>query len=308
MELDLPKVTSQLADKLEGWLEKFISLLPNIALGIVIVIATVLIGRIIKSLSNKYMQKWGTNVTISRFLSKLFYLVIIIMGLMLALSVMDLSKTVTSILAGLGIIGLALGFAFQDTAANFMSGIYITFNQPFAVGDIVETNEGHMGKVRDISLRVTQVETFDGPIVYIPNRFLFEQSFINYTERGRRRLKLACGISYGDDLDKVEQVAIDALQSVEGRLESEDVTVFWTEFGDSSINFTVNIWFEYTRDNRKFLTVRNSAIKKLKKAFDENDIMIPFPIRTLDFGIKGGEKLSEMKIDAGMRSGKGGAE
>jgi len=308
MELDLPKVMSQLTEKLEGWLEKFISLLPNIALGIVVVIATILIGRLIKSLSNKYMQKWGTNITIARFLSKLFYLVFILLGLMLALSVMDLSKTVTSILAGLGIIGLALGFAFQDTAANFMSGIYITFNQPFALGDIVETNEGHMGKVRDISLRVTQVETFDGPIVYIPNRFLFEQSFINYTERGRRRLRLACGISYGDDLDKVEKVVIEALNSVEGRLESEEVTVFWTEFGDSSINFTANIWFEYNRDNRKFLMVRNSAIKKLKAAFDQNDIMIPFPIRTLDFGIKGGEKLSEMKIDTGGRSGKGPSE
>ncbi|MFN2430374.1 MAG: mechanosensitive ion channel family protein [Cryomorphaceae bacterium] len=308
MELDIPKVTSKLADKLEGWLEDFISVLPNIALGIVIVIATVLIGRLIKKLSNKYMQRWGTDETISSFLSKLFYLIVIIMGLMLALSVMELSKTVTSILAGLGILGLALGFAFQDTAANFMSGIYITFNQPFAVGDIVETNEGHMGKVREISLRVTQVETFDGPVVYIPNRFLFEQSFTNYTELGKRRIRLGCGISYGDDLDKVEEVAIEAMQSVEGRLESEEVTVFWTEFGDSSINFTVNIWFEYNRDNRQFLKVRNSAIKKLKAAFDANDIMIPFPIRTLDFGIKGGEKLSEMQIATGGRSGKGLSE
>src|SRR5690554_5532074 len=122
-------------------------------------------------------------------------------------------------------------------------------------------------------------------------------TFTNYTAIGKRRVRIDCGISYGDDLEKVERVAIAAMENIPGRIESEEITFFWKEFGDSSINFSVNIWLEYSRSNKTYVSVRNAAIKNLKKAFDENDIMIPFPIRTLDFGIKGGTTLNEVIKD-----------
>jgi small conductance mechanosensitive channel len=151
--------------------------------------------------------------------------------------------------------------------------------------------------VKDINLRVTKLARFDGPIVYVPNKFLFQDFFINFTSPGKLRFELECGISYGDDLEKVERVAIEAIESIPSRLKSEEVTLFWTEFGSSSINFKVNVWLQYDHDHTQFIKVRNEAIKALKKAFDENDIMIPFPIRTLDFGIKGGKRLSqELKL------------
>jgi small conductance mechanosensitive channel len=101
-------------------------------------------------------------------------------------------------------------------------------------------------------------------------------------------------------LEKVENVAIAAMQALPSRLKSEEVTLHWKEFGDSSINFSVNIWLTYTKEELKFVSVKNEAIKALKKAFDEHDIMIPFPIRTLDFGIKGGEKLVEVIENTGL--------
>ena len=123
---------------------------------------------------------------------------------------------------------------------------------------------------------------------------LVEEEFVNFTENGMRRVRIDCGISYGDDLEKVEKVAIEAMQALPSRLKSEEVTLHWKEFGDSSINFSVNIWLTYNKEELKIIAVKNEAIKALKKAFDENNIMIPFPIRTLDFGIKGGEKLVEV--------------
>jgi small conductance mechanosensitive channel len=257
------------------------------------VVLAVFVAKFARKFSGKYIQKLGTNPTVSKFLGQLFYFAIMVLGIMLALSVMDLSKTVSSILAGLGILGLALGFAFQDTAANFMSGVYITFNQPYRLGDIIQTKDGHEGKVIDINLRITKVLTYNGQVVHVPNRYLFQEYFVNYTENKQRRIQIGCGVSYGEDLEHVERVALDAMRGLKSRMMEEEPTLFWTEFGDSSINFTVNIWAHFKQGQLDFIPVRNEAIKALKKAFDAEGIMIPFPIRTLDFGIKGGVKLKE---------------
>ncbi|MFC5623680.1 mechanosensitive ion channel family protein [Algoriphagus winogradskyi] len=290
---DTEKIFDKITEKLSGWIDILIENLPNFVLAILLILCTIFIAKTIKRFSGKYISKLGTNETISRFLSQLIFLAILVFGVMLALSVMDLSKTVSSILAGLGIIGLALGFAFQDTAANFISGVYITFNQPYKIGDIIETHDGHEGSVIDINLRVTKIRTYNGPIVYVPNRYLFQECFTNFTEFEKRRVQIECGVSYGEDLEQVERIALEAAKNVSSRLESEEPTLFWTGFGDSSINFTLNIWCKFNEVSKDFIPVRNEAIISLKKAFDKNDIMIPFPIRTLDFGIKGGVQLDK---------------
>lgn len=291
--MDTKEMSNAVIEKLEGWATTIISHLPNFILAIVCILLAFLVGKLVRKYSSQLMKRMGTSRTIRRFLSRLTFLGIILLGFLLALSVMDLTKTVSSVLAGLGIIGLALGFAFQDTAANFMSGIYITFNQPYAIGDLIETNNGNKGFVQDINLRITKIKGLDGHIIYVPNRFLFQDYFINYTEEGKLRLRLDCGISYGEDLEKVERVALEAMEAIPSRKQDEEVSLFWTGFGDSSITFSVNIWYVCSREERLYRPVLNEAVKALKKAFDENDIMIPFPIRTLDFGIKGGVRLNE---------------
>ncbi|WP_162343020.1 mechanosensitive ion channel family protein [Cyclobacterium salsum] len=291
--MDTSKILQTLLEKLEEWLMALVGYLPNLILALIVFILFLFLSRFAEGFSKKQLVKVHLDETISGFLSRLIFLGIFLAGLMLTLAILNLTGTVTSILAGLGIIGLALGFAFQDTAANFMSGIYITFQQPYAIGDVIETHDGIMGNVVDINLRVTKVKTFDGPMVYVPNRFLFQENFTNYTEEGRRRIRIDCGVSYGEDLELVEKVALEAVKDVPGKIEEEDVSLFWKGFGDSSIDFSVNIWLEYSRENRAYIIAKNQAVKNIKKAFDENGITIPFPIRTLDFGIKGGETFQE---------------
>lgn len=121
---------------------------------------------------------------------------------------------------------------------------------------------------------------------------VYNNPLTNYTSSGQRRVDLACGISYGDDLEKVEKVAINAIEQNTQIDNSRPVELLFTEFGNSSINFTLRFWLDQARQP-DFMKARSEAIKALKKAFDRNDIVIPFPIRTLDFGIKGGEKLRE---------------
>ncbi|MBN3582179.1 mechanosensitive ion channel [Algoriphagus aestuarii] len=301
---DTQKVFEKITEKLEGWGEAAVSNLPNLVLAILIMVVSIFFAKNLKKYSNRYLNKIHINPTISRFLSQIIFLGIIVLGIMLSLSALELTRTVSSILAGLGIVGLALGFAFQDTAANFMSGVFITFNQPYKIGDIIQTKDGHEGTVIDINLRVTKIRTYNGPIVHVPNRMLFQEYFINYTDEGKRRVQIECGVSYGEDLETVQKVALEAVENLPSRLKSENNSIFWTGFGDSSINFTLNVWVKFTNSELNYIPARNEAIIALKKAFDKEGITIPFPIRTLDFGIKGGvtmkeelKDLSAMKLD-----------
>ena len=214
----------------------------------------------------------------------------------MALGILQLDKTVTSMLAGVGIIGLALGFAFQDTIANLVSGIIIAFRKPYDIGDIIESN-GYFGKVFRIDLRTTDIQLLQGPVVLVPNRNVLQNAVINYSEYGWRRVDLGIGVSYGEDLENVRKVTLEAVQQVENLDASKDVTFYYEEFGDSSINFTVRFWVKYTDRNAVYLKAKSDAIMNIKSAYNAAGIVIPFPIRTLDFGIKGGEKLSQMEIN-----------
>ncbi|MEM9999217.1 MAG: mechanosensitive ion channel family protein, partial [Bacteroidota bacterium] len=221
------------------------------------------------------------------------------------LGLIGLDRAVTTLLAGAGVLGLALGFAFQDIAANFIAGVLIAVRSPFDLGDLVQTN-GHTGTISDINLRATHVRTFQGQEVIIPNSQVYQNPLVNYTHVGSRRIDLGCGVGYGDNLQYAEDVAKEALSAVSTRDADRDVTLFWTEFGDSSINFVASYWVDF-QGQADFLTAQSEGIKRLKTAFDDSGVTIPFPIRTLDFGPNGGIDLREMLGDSASGDGASGS-
>ena len=294
MDLNLDKALEMIIEKVKNWFDVFVSMLPNMAAAIVIMIAFIVLAKLGALMVRKIFKKTSSNVALKNLFSTTIYYAIIGIGLFIILGVLKLDKAVTSLLAGVGILGLALGFAFQDITANFVSGIIIAFRRPFMLGDIVEVND-IMGIAARTNLRVTVIETFQGQEVYIPNKDVLQSPIYNFTTLGKRRIDLAVGVSYGDDLEKVESLVKETIKNLDGIIDPENTIFDYEEFGSSSINFNVRFWIEYP-DQPGFLQLRNQAIKAIKQAFDENDITIPFPIRTLDFGIKGGEKLSEMPL------------
>ncbi|MCR9066901.1 MAG: mechanosensitive ion channel [Cytophagales bacterium] len=277
-------------DKLEGWLETLIAMAPNMVVALLVLIAFYGLARLVKFAFNKIAHRVTEERMITKLLSNMLMVLVLGVGIFVSLSVLNLDKTVTSLLAGAGIIGLALGFAFQDTASNMLSGIVISIRKPIKVGDVVEVSD-EMGVVKEISLRYTRIQNFQGQYVYIPNTSVIDEVLTNYSAPGERRIDIPVGVSYGDDLEKAERVAVEAVEQIDYRDKNKDVELFYSEFGDSSINFSLRFWINYP-DQPGFLKARSDAIKNIKKAFDDNDITIPFPIRTMDFGIKGGEKLS----------------
>jgi len=294
MEFKVEKVADTIFSKVDTWINEFISMLPNMAVALVLFILFFILAKLVQKGSSKLFEKASDNKALQNLLSTITYYSVLGIGLFIILDILQLEKAVTSLLAGVGVIGLALGFAFQDVASNFISGVIVAFRRPFVIEDIVEIN-GMMGSVVRTNLRVTVIKTFQGQEIYIPNKDVIQSAIINYSVLGQRRIDLNVGISYGDDLKKVEQVVKDVISSLEGVIRKEDTIFDYYEYGDSSINFYIRFWVEYPGQGA-FLAVRHDAIKKIKEAFDKSDITIPFPIRTLDFGIKGGQTISESPL------------
>src|SRR6056297_1424640 len=271
---------SIVAEKVDTWITGFIEMLPNLVVALLVLIVFYVIGKFARKAVSNLLGKVSVNKTISNLLETIISISILGIGIFIALSILQLDGAVTSLLAGAGIIGLALGFAFQDIASNFISGVLISIRHPFGIGDIISTND-YYGTVTKLNLRNTIIRTVTGQIVYIPNKKVFE-----------------------NPLEKARDVATEAVDELEHVLSNRGIEFYFDEFGASSINFKVRFWVAFST-NPDFWDARSEAIIAITKAFDANDIMIPFPIRTLDFGIRGGEKLDGMLKSANSMSGEG---
>lgn len=292
----------RLGGKMFRWLETGIVMLPNLVIALIIVVVGVFAAKWVQKAVRGILHRTTRNEPISELLGAVSRVAVIVIAAFVALGLLQLDKTVTSLLAGVGVIGLALGFAFQDIAANFMAGFMMALRRPFDVGDQVEVG-GHMGRILQIQLRATELETLNGLNVLIPNKDVFQNPIVNYTQTPRRRLDLAVGTAYGDDMEKVRAVIIDAVANIPFRDSGRDTEVFFNAFGDSSINSSVRIWLTES-GQRNFLCAQSEAMIAIKKAFDRESITIPFPIRTLDFGagVVGGVRLDAMTLNvAGER-------
>ena len=291
--MDLNNAYRLITEKLLTWLHVLVRMIPNIILSAVIIVLGFYLARLLRRLAQKVFHRFVQNATLSNLFASIVYLSALGISLFTALSILQLDKAVTSILAGAGLLGLGLAFAFQDIAANFISGIFISLRKPFRIGDIVQLKE-YMGKVEEINLRDTVLRTFQGQMVILPNKDVFQNPIENFSILGKRRFDLTIGVSYGDDLDKVRTVTLEAVRDLPHLSAEDPTTMYYREFSDSSITFVLRLWIK-SAEQKDYMAGGSLAIERIKKAYEVNDILIPFPIRTMDFGIKGGVRLDELK-------------
>lgn len=272
---------NKLASKLEVWLENFVLLLPNLGIGIALMVIFVFLSRYIKKTVLHLVSKISQNEAVNRLMSNLITITFLLIGLFLVLGILSLDKTVTSLLAGAGILGLAVGLAFQDPILNVISGVIMSFKKPFNIGDTITSNN-YNGVIKAITLRSTQLKTFTGEDVFIPNKLVLQNPMENFTLTQWRRVDIQCGVSYNDDLDKVKEIAVNAIQKSVEYDDSKPIEFLYSGFGDSSINFDLRFWLTVSEE-KNYLQSKSEAIIAIKKAFDANGITIPFPIRTVEF-------------------------
>lgn len=283
------EAVQQLTDKLQDWFTEGVRLLPNLVVAALVMAAFLLLSRSVRVVLNRLLSRLDGNTAATRLIVRASGFGVQLVGVFIVLSVLHLDKAVTSLLTGAGVLGVVLGFAFQEISTNFLSGVIIAFEKPYRVGDIVEA-QGFVGTVEEIGLRATSMKTYDGLDVVVPNKYFLTEPLINLTLTNDRRFSLEVGVSYGDDLGKVKRVLEEVLASQPELLPDRPREVFATGFGDSSITFLVRAWVEFPGDVSYF-RVPDAVVREIKAAFDREGITIPFPIRTLDFGIKGGEPL-----------------
>ncbi len=278
--------------KIWKWMDEIVLSLPNL----ILVFVTLFIGLKLMKYANRLIARivaksFPANQSVQNLVNNVAAVFLyLILGVIL-LAILGLQGPITTVLASAGVAGLALGLALQDPLMNLFSGIIMSVKHVFDVGDFIESN-GFIGEVKMVSLKSTELRMLSGEEVSIPNKLVLQNPVKNFSTNGNRRVEIICGISYGDDLERVKEIALAAVRPLAMDTVVRPAEFIYTGFGDSAINFQLRFWIN-PPTVWEFLNTKSMAIMKLKAAFDQNDITIPFPIRTLDFGIKGGVTLQE---------------
>lgn len=197
-----------------------------------------------------------------------------------SLAILNLDKLLTSLLAGAGVIGLAVGLALQGTLSNFFSGVYLAVQDVINIGDFIETN-GYTGTVKEITLRNTLLSGVDNNIVTIPNKTIIDNPFINYGLTTRMRIVIKCGVHYNSNLEAVKQIVIKTIRNNFAPIKDETIDFHYLNFGESSIDFQVRFWADAI-DKTRLFEAKSTAMMSIKKTFDKHGIIIPFPIVTIE--------------------------
>ncbi|QCE42855.1 mechanosensitive ion channel family protein [Psychroserpens sp. NJDZ02] len=285
MKSQLSEAYNLLVEKLGAWLNAIVSNIPNLILAIVVLFTAYFIAKYVKKYVTKLVARKVQQNSITRMIGTLSSVVVVLAGLFLALGILNLSKTLTSLLAGAGVAGLAIGLALQGTLSNTFAGIVLSFRKKIQIGHWVETN-GYSGEIIDINLKDFTIKEADNNMVIIPNKMILDNPLKNYTLTTKMRVFLECGVGYESDLDHVEQLTKQTICNTFEQIEKpEDVEFYYTEYGGSSINYLCRFWIDAENALEKMKS-KSKAIIEIKKAYDKENINIPFPIRTLQFDNK----------------------
>ena len=226
-------------------------------------------------LTEKGLQKSGRiDVTIILFMASMVkYLVIIFT----VLAVLDqFGVETTSLIALLGAAGLAVGLALQGTLSNVAAGVMLLFFRPFKVGDFVNAG-GNAGTVNSISLFTTHLNTGDNVHIIVPNAQIWGSAISNYSHNPTRRVDLAIGIGYGDDIEKATGVIHDTIKADQRSHTDPEPVVQVGNLGDSSVDFVVRVWC----DSGDYWGLKWGLTRAIKEAFDREGIEIPYPHRVI---------------------------
>lgn len=281
-ETGLDKVDADVGnifDKIDAWVDGFFNILPNIGIAIVVLlvfwIAAGMIGRLISRAAHKRDRPSLGDVG-----AALVRWALIIVGFMLAITIIAPSITPGDLFSGLGISSVAIGFAFKDILQNMLAGILILLRQPFQIGDQIVSG-GHEGTVEAIETRATLIKTYDGRRVVIPNADIYTDAVIVNTAFDKRRSQYGIQIGCSDDFDEACKIMIDTTSKIDGILSDPAPEALpWSMDADGN---TVRLRW-WTRPQRgDVVHVYSEVIKKVYNALNEAGIDMPYPTRIMLF-------------------------
>jgi small conductance mechanosensitive channel len=249
----------------------FVAWLPSLLAAILIILFFWLLFRATRAPLRHLLARTGFEPALIGMLTNVYRFALMAFGLIMAAS--QLGINVGAALAGLGVLGLTIGFAAKDSLSNIMAGFLIFWDKPFHVGEWVTLGE-HYGKIAEITMRTTRVQTRDNKWVIIPNATVIDQILVNHSTNGETRLQIPVGIGYEDDIAKARAVILDALQHVSYVLKSPAPAVVVNDLGSSTVDLLVFAWIaDAMNEKPAFFTV----VETVKLALDKAGIEMPSP-------------------------------
>ena len=255
----------------------------NTLLMLIVIIFTI---KLVDVLLGAWGKKWAEKTESSLddellpLMHKASHIVLIIIGSFFILG--EWSIDITGLLAGVGVAGLAIGFAIKDSLANIFGGISIILDKTFKVSDVIKLDDGSMGTIVDIGLRSTRIRTWDNELLIIPNGNLANSKIQNYKQPDQSvRGVISFGVEYGSDIDKVKKIVIDTIKKHEKVIKNDETKssqVLFLNMGDSALEFSARFWVASFGD--KFST-KVDLTEQIYKALTKSKIGIPFPTRTI---------------------------
>lgn len=284
-------LAEQSTDFLEIVLTRISALVAEYSLSVLGAIALLIIGYIVANVAERWSYRALGEIsafdeTLRRFMSKIARYGVLVFVLVTVLA--QFGVQTTSIIAALGAAGLAIGLALQGTLQNVAAGIMLLVLRPFRVGEFIDAGDVS-GTVEEIGVFATQLTTFDGVFMLVPNSQLLNTAVINYTRRATRMFGLEIGIGYDDDIALAEKLMIELARKDERVLDDPAPFTFVSSLGDSAVLVTMRYWTS-TAD---YWPAQRDMTKKAKLAFDENGISIPFPQRDVHYVDQTGAGRSE---------------
>lgn len=256
---------------LEALMTKLIDFIPRIVAALLVLAAFWAGFRLIRSPLRAMLDRGGFHRTlIDLTVDRVFKVTLYVIGAIMAVS--QLGINVGAAVAGVGVAGIGVGFAAQDSIANFIAGFLILWDKPFMPGDYV-TVANQYGRVSDITLRTTRIRTPDNTYVVIPNRTIIDSVLTNHTKEGELRLNIPIGIAYKEHIPTARDVLLKAVREIPEVLEDPEADVVVNETGSSSVDLLVRVWIRDARDERP---VYFRTLETCKLALDEAGIEIPF--------------------------------
>ncbi len=237
---------------------------------VILIVGFVVAGRVAAFMQRALGKMNNIDVTLSRFLSSLVRYVIIAVTVIAVLGRFGVETA--SLIAVVGAAGLAIGLALQGTLSNIAAGVMLLIFRPFKIGDFVEIS-GEAGTVQGITLFVTEMSTGDNVHIIIPNAQIWGAAVKNYSFHATRRIDLAIGVGYDDDLNKARETIVETIISDQRSLKDPAPLVAVSELGDSSVNFVVRIWCA----SGDYWPLRFDLLKAVKERLDQEGLSIPYP-------------------------------
>ena len=266
-----------LIDKLSSTAESFVASLPIVLLAAAVVGAFWWFGGWV-SRSIYIPQSLAPNLFVDELVRLIVRLVLALVGFLVAAELLGATALLVSILGGLGVVGLALGFAIRDTVENFVASVLLSIRQPFDVNEHVVV-DGSEGRIMRLTARATIMLDLDGNHVRIPNSVVYKSTIVNYSRNPMRRFRFDVGIDTDVNPPLAQELAVETLSAIDGVLSDPPPLCIVHALGDSNVVLRIFAWVD--QDVADFTKTRSASMAVVKQAFEAADINMPEPIYRL---------------------------